>query len=76
LEVDILRVAVVTGASRGLGREIASMLGGNGYNVAINYLDSEKGAKEVATKIGKDLLIIKADVGNIKEVEIMRLWQM
>jgi 3-oxoacyl-[acyl-carrier protein] reductase len=71
LEVDILPVAAITGASRGLGREIALMLGENGYNVAINYLNSEKGAKEIADRIGKNALIIKADVSDMKQVEIM-----
>lgn len=66
-----MRVAVVTGSSRGLGKEIALTLGESGYNVAINYLASEKEAMKVADEIASDTLLIKADVGDIKHVEKM-----
>ncbi len=64
-------VAVVTGASRGLGRHIAFALGKAGYNVAVNYYRSESEAKEVALKSGIQALSIKADVGNPEEVKHM-----
>lgn len=64
-----MRVAVVTGSSRGLGKEIALTLGKSGYNVAINYLASEKEAMKVADEIASDTLLIKADVGDIRQVE-------
>jgi 3-oxoacyl-[acyl-carrier protein] reductase len=66
-----LKVAVITGASRGLGKEIALTLGKSGYNVAVNYLASEKEAMKVADKIASGTLLIKADVGDIKHVEKM-----
>ena len=66
-----MRVAVVTGSSRGLGKEIALTLGKSGYNVAVNYLASEKEAMKVADEIASDSLLIKADVGDIKHVEKM-----
>ena len=66
-----MKVAVVTGASRGLGREIALTLGKSGYNVAVNYLASEKKAAKVADEIAADTLLIKADVGDIRQVERM-----
>ena len=66
-----LKVAVITGASRGLGREVALTLGKSGYNVAVNYLASEKEAMKVADEIASDTLLIKADVGDIKHVEKM-----
>ena len=66
-----MRVAVVTGSSRGLGKEIALTLGKSGYNVAVNYLASEKEAMKVADEIASDTLLIKADVGDIKHVEKM-----
>jgi len=68
---NILQVAVVTGASRGLGREIALRLGRNGYNVAVNYLISESEAKKTAEKLGRKAVLIKADVGDLKQVEEM-----
>ena len=66
-----MKVAVITGASRGLGREVALTLGKSGYNVAVNYLASEKEAMKVADEIASDTLLIKADVGDIKHVEKM-----
>ena len=66
-----LKVAVITGASRGLGREVALTLGKSGYNVAVNYLASEKEAMKVADEIASDTLLIKADVGDIRQVERM-----
>lgn len=66
-----MKVAVVTGASRGLGREIALALANNGYNVALNYLASEKEAIKTAEKIASETLLIKADVGDFTQVEKM-----
>ena len=66
-----LKVAVITGASRELGREVALTLGKSGYNVAVNYLASEKEAMKVADEIASDTLLIKADVGDIRQVERM-----
>ncbi|MFA4830536.1 MAG: SDR family NAD(P)-dependent oxidoreductase [Thermodesulfovibrionales bacterium] len=61
----------MTGASRGLGREIALALGRSGYNVAVNYLASENDAKKVAHEIGENAFLVKADVGDAKQVEKM-----
>lgn len=44
-------VALVTGASRGIGRAIASALGAAGYSVAINYLHSEDAARSLAAEL-------------------------
>lgn len=63
--------AVVTGASRGLGRQIAVALGKAGYNVAVNYHRSKRNAEEVALSTGFPSMTIKADVGNPREVEEM-----
>lgn len=63
--------AVVTGASRGLGRHIAIALSRAGYTVAVNYCKSEKEAEEVAHDAGNDSMAIRADVGNPGEVERM-----
>lgn len=65
------RVAVVTGGSRGLGREIAILLGKHGYNVAVNYLHSGQRADEVVSKIGRNAMAVRADVGDLKAVEKM-----
>lgn len=68
------KAALVTGASRGIGREIALELARNGANVAVNYSGSEAKANEVVDeikKMGKDAFAIKCDVSNPEEVATM-----
>ena len=68
------KVALVTGSSRGLGREIARGFAREGASVVINYNSSEKQAQELGKTLeenGTQCLVIKADVGNIAEVEAM-----
>lgn len=68
------KVALVTGASRGIGRAVAMELAKNGVNLIINYSGSEEAAKEVlkeVTKLGIQAYIYKANVGNYKECAAM-----
>ena len=73
------RVALVTGASRGLGRAIALRLARDGANVAINYLDDPEGvnrreAESVASEIagaGRRAIVTAADVSDTAGVEEM-----
>jgi 3-oxoacyl-[acyl-carrier protein] reductase len=52
MQIDLTgKTALVTGASRGIGREIALKLASCGASVAINYLSNEKAAKEVETEV-------------------------
>src|ERR1041385_3623868 len=54
------RTALVTGGSRGIGRAIALALGEEGADVAINYVSSEKAARDAAeaiTKMGRRAMI-------------------
>lgn len=64
--------AVVTGASRGIGREIALTLAENGANVVINYrnYNDEIAAlvKDIEAK-GVKIITVKCDVSNFEEVE-------
>lgn len=65
------RVALVTGASRGIGRAIALALAEVGSNVAVNFRNRENEAKEVCAGIeayGRRCLAVQADVGNAEEV--------
>ena len=58
--------AIVTGASRGIGRAIAIALGRAGYAVTVNYLHSEAAAREVVDEIvqgGSPAIAVAASVG-------------
>lgn len=68
------KTALVTGASRGIGRAIALELAREGAKVAVNYHSSEAAAHEVAdeiAKIGGTTMLIKADVSSADEARGM-----
>ncbi len=68
------KVALVTGASRGIGRAIALDLAKNGASVAVNFAGNEAKANEVVDEIkasGGQAIAIKADVSNSDEVQQM-----
>jgi NAD(P)-dependent dehydrogenase (short-subunit alcohol dehydrogenase family) len=62
-------VALVTGATSGIGREIALELGRAGCRVAVNYLDDAVGATDVVAEMGGGAFAVQADVGNPADVE-------
>lgn len=68
------RVVLVTGASRGLGRQIALRFGKAGERVVVNYLRNEAGALEAAEEIaraGGEAFSFRADVRISTEVDEM-----
>lgn len=68
------KTVLITGASRGIGREIAKLFAENNYNVVINYNKSEDEAKELEKELsdkGYDVRIFKADVSNINEANAL-----
>jgi 3-oxoacyl-[acyl-carrier protein] reductase len=68
------KVALVTGASRGIGREIALELARLGANVAVNYSGSEAKANEVVDLIkemGRDAFSVQCDVSKSEAVTSM-----
>ena len=68
------KTAVVTGASRGIGRAIAIKLARLGANVVVNYRKSEDAVLDVVKEIealGVKALAVKADISSYSDVEIM-----
>jgi 3-oxoacyl-[acyl-carrier protein] reductase len=66
------KVAVVTGASRGLGRAIAEDLAAHGARVVVNYNSSEAAAVETVAAIesaGGTAMAIRADVSRLEEAQ-------
>jgi 3-oxoacyl-[acyl-carrier protein] reductase len=64
--------AIITGASRGLGKAIALKLASLGANIVLNYRSSEKEALEVENEIkemGVEVLSVKGDISKLQEVE-------
>ena len=68
---ETAKLAVVTGASRGIGREIAVTLAGHGWDVAFSHLGDEAEAAETTAMIaatGRKALCLRCDVGVKDEV--------
>jgi 3-oxoacyl-[acyl-carrier protein] reductase len=66
------KVAIVTGASRGLGRAIAEKMAASGATVVVNYHSSEGPAQEVVAAIalnGGTAVAIRADVSKLAEAQ-------
>lgn len=65
------RVAIVTGGSRGIGRQIAVQLAENGYAVVVNYAGNQADADSTMTALtgaGHPALAVRADVGDEQAV--------
>ena len=68
------QVAIVTGASRGIGRAIALALATEGANVAVNYASSSSAAEEVVAEItaaGGNAIALQANVAKAEEVDTL-----
>lgn len=66
------KVAIVTGASRGIGRGIAVRLAQEGARVVVNHRGSAEGAEETAQLIrdaGGEVLVIQADISQFNEAQ-------
>lgn len=68
------KVALITGASRGIGHSMAELFAQEGAKVAINFYKSEKEASDLTDEIrkrGGEAIAIKADVSNINDIKKM-----
>jgi glucose 1-dehydrogenase/3-oxoacyl-[acyl-carrier protein] reductase len=68
------KVALITGASRGIGRGIAEVFAEEGADVAINYIDETQMPEALAERLrgmGRRAIAVKADVTGRAEVEAM-----
>ena len=68
------KVMLVTGASRGIGAEIALLAGRSGYRVGVNYLQSAEAANAVVARIrehGGEAIALQADVSRLDDVVTM-----
>jgi 3-oxoacyl-[acyl-carrier protein] reductase len=69
-----MSIALVTGASAGIGQAIAAALGSAGYQVVVNYHNNEQGATETVERIrsaGSEATAVQADVSRREEAERM-----
>ncbi len=69
-----MKIALVTGASKGVGRGIAKGLAADGWDVAINYYRDREGADETRASIeslGRRCLPVQGDVGSKSDAERM-----
>lgn len=68
------KVVLITGASRGIGRATARLLGARGWTVGVNYAHNEAAAQEVAAEVGRaggHARVIHGDVANEADVVAM-----
>ncbi len=68
------RVAVITGASRGIGRSIALEFAKEGADILVNYRTRSKEAEEVVRRIremGRKAVAVRADISDPEQVERM-----
>jgi 3-oxoacyl-[acyl-carrier protein] reductase len=66
------KVAIVTGSSRGIGREIALTLAKAGHDVVVNYTSNQNSAQEVVEeiqKLGRQSIAVRADVSKSEDIK-------
>jgi len=68
------KIIIITGASRGIGREIAKTLAREGYTIIANYNKSEREAQKLKKELqeeNKEIDIYKANIANEEETQEM-----
>lgn len=69
-----MKTVLITGASRGIGEDIARKFAKNGYNVVVNYFRSEQKAQKLAEELclyGVQAVAIRADVGDPVQAKLL-----
>lgn len=64
-----MKVAIVTGASRGIGSAIAIALAEEGYNLVLNYRNSREELEALASTLKTETILVQGDVSNFQEAE-------
>lgn len=69
---EIKKVALITGGSRGIGKEIAKKFASNGYNLVINYVSEKTDLEALKEEFSEtEVLFVKTDVTNYESCENM-----
>jgi 3-oxoacyl-[acyl-carrier protein] reductase len=74
VEDPLQRVALVTGASRGIGRAIAVALAGDGWTVVVNYLSNVEAAAQTLAEVqalGGQAVLLQADIADAADRELL-----
>lgn len=77
MDLSTKKVAIVTGASRGIGAAIAKRLSSDGFAVVVNYVGNREKAETVVQEIhaaGGDAIAVQGDVSNSQDVESLFDW--
>lgn len=65
------KVALITGASRGIGRQMARDFAAQGYGVAIGYMQHEQEALALQAELGPSALAVQADIADANAIAAM-----
>ena len=65
------KVAVVTGGTTGIGKEIALTLAQDGFDVVVNYIQRDEAVKEEIEAMGRKCMLVEGNVTSMEDMEKM-----
>ena len=65
------KVAVVTGGTTGIGKEIALTLAQDGFDVVVNYIQKDEAVKEEIEAMGRKCMLVEGNVTSMEDMEKM-----